>query len=325
MREFKVAKWSPDKIKDCRTDLDNMFREELGYGNGSKMNMHGVKRIGDNRVDIAETIMQLVQNEIDTIDPLPFLVRQVEGDIRNDYVWQELTGTLRVTDRAYGTTPMSQRLYFHEYSMKTAMREVAVEFALEEVFAGRMTPSLAATEMATAIVRNRIALVLDALDAGVPSQADRTGVSGYNLRYTVSGALSAAVLDKAIDGLRDEGDSATVFGRHVRLWPDMRAFSSWSDNITEDFQLRGQIGNYRGANLVTLKDPQGRRAESHLIPLNKVWVAGSEPGAIYMNKPVSFLNYAEVHPREAVFSTGVRVEDGVKVFDPDRYRIITIT
>lgn len=325
MRKFKTANWSQDKMQECRNELDNMFRAQLGYGNGKRMNPQGVKFINDNRVDIAETIVNLMNNEIESIDPLPFLVESTTGDIRNDYIWQELTGTVRVVDRAYGTKPISQRLYFREHSIKTTMKETAVEFALEEVFAGRMTPSLAASEMAIARVRYRTSMVLDALDAGVPSVADRTGAAGYTLRYTVATTLSAAVLDKAIDGLQDEGANGTVFGRHLTLHPAMRAFTGWSDAYNDELQRRGQTGIYHGANVVTLRDPLGRRAETHLIPLNKVWVASSTPGAIYMDKPVTFLNWAEVSARDAVFGTGIRFEDGVRVWDPYQYRIITIT
>jgi hypothetical protein len=325
MRKMKTASWTGTKMQECRDTLDTMFREQLGYGNGKRMDPKGVKWITDNRVDIAETIVNLMQNEIDSIDPLPLLVEQTTGDIRNNYIWQELTGTVRVVDRAYGTKPLSQRLYFREHSIKTSMKETAVEFALEEVFAGRMTPSLAASEMAIARIRYRTSMVLDAIDAGVPNVADRTGQAGYTLRYTVATALSAAVLDKAIDGLQDEGSNATVFGRHLALHPAIRGFSGWSDSVNDELQRRGQIGVYHGANIVTLRDPLGRRAEEHLIPYNKVWVASGAPGAVYMDKPVTFLNWAEVSARDAVFGTGIRFEDGVKVWDPYQYRIITIT
>lgn len=332
MPQFRTASWTPDTLRACREELDNMFREAVGYGNGNRMDPRAVQRLDADRVDIAETITNLIQEEVVNIDPLPLLVDQVTGDIRNNYIWQEMDGALRVVDRSYGSKPLSQRLTFSEYSMRTSMKEVAVEIPLEEVFSGRLTPSIAAQEMAIAITRYRVSMLLDAFDAAIPAGDDRTGLTGYTLRYTsTGGALTQAVVDKAIDGLADEGEGATIFGRHIALFPAMRAFtnSAGVSGLNEETQrelfTRGVIGTYHGANILTLKDPYAKRSADHLIPSNKVWVASGTKGAIFMNKPVSFLNWAMTDARTATFGTGIRLEDGLLVHDPYRYRIITIT
>lgn len=325
MLQFRTASRGAEWLKNAKDELDNIFKEAVGYGE-KRMNPRAIQIIDKDRYDIAETIVNVIQEEVENVNPLPFLVEQVSGDIRNNYIWRELDGALRVVSRAYGSKPLSQRLFFKEYSIHTSMKETAVEIPLEEVFAGAVTPSLAASEMALAITRYRVSTVLDALDTAIPSAADRTGVSGYNLRYTSSGgALDQADLDKAIDGLQDEAANPTIFGRHIALFPAIRGFTGFSDSVNDELTRRGQIGTYHGANIVQLRDPFAKRSADHLIRSDKVWVASGTRGAVFMDKPVSFLNWAITDPRTATFGTGVRLEDGLLVRDAYRYRIITIT
>lgn len=320
--KFRTSKWDAGKIASCKEELNTMFREAVGYGE-KRMNPRAVQILDRDRVEIAETITNLVREEVENINPLPFLVEEVTGDIRNNYTWQEMDGALRVVSRSYGSKPLSQRLTFREFSMATSMKETAVEIPLEEVFSGRFTPAMAAEEMALAITRYRVSMVLDAIDAGVPSGADRSGMTGFNLRYTCTTTLTQAELDKAIDGLLDEGENPTVFGRHVALL-GIRAFTGFSDTQQSELTVRGQIGTYHTANIVTLRDPYAKRSADHLIPKNKVWVVSGTKGAIYMNKPVTFLNWSMVDARTATFGAGIRLEDGLLLTDPYRYRILTI-
>ncbi len=322
---FKTGSWSAEKITDCRNTLNELFFAAVGKGE-KRMNPHAVQILDKDRVDIAETIVNLIQEDITAVDPLPLLVNQVEGDIRNDYIWQQLDSSLRVTQRAYGAKPTSQRLQFREYGMSTTQKEVAVEIPLEEVFSGRQTPALAAQEMAVAIGRYRVQNTLDLIDAAVPAATnDRSSVSGYTLRYVESGALTSTNLSKAIDGLRDEGDDVTVVARHISLFPAIRGFSNLGVEFTDQLAQRGVIGTFNGANLLTLKDPYIRRTADHVIRKDRVYVSGGIKGCLYMTKPVDFLNYAYTDARTATFGTGIRMEDGLMMYDAYKYRIIELS
>lgn len=323
MPTFRTSSWDKDKIKSCGAELDSLFFEAVGKGE-SRMNPHAVDRLAKDRVEIAQTIINLIEQVLDNVDPLPLLVDEVTGDIRNNYVWQELNSALRVTTRAYGSKPLSQRLQFKEYSMSTSMKEVAVEIPLEEVYSGRQTPSLAAQEIAVAIARFRTSNTLDLIDAAVPAVNDRTGITGYTLRYALGTALTQAALDKAIDGLRDEGDDVTIVGRHVSIFPAIRSFTTLSVDQADEFGARGVVGQYHGANILTLKDAYARRSADHLIRKDRVYLASGVKGCIYMTKPVEFLNYSFVDARTATFGTGLRLEDGIMMYDAYRYRVIEV-
>jgi hypothetical protein len=316
---FQVASRTPDKHAEAKAELDAMF--ECVKGKAGKLNPRGQKELHDNRFEIGALVTQLISDEVALTDPTPLFCETTEGTFGDEYLWQEPNSALRVVSRSYGSKPLSQRITFKEFAMSTNHKEVNVEIPLEQIAVGRVTASMVVEQMADALVRDRISLVLTAIDAGVPSGADQTGVSGYTLRYS---GLTDPNLTKAINGLLDESEGVTVYGRHITLAPAIQGFTGFSDFTKQELERRGMIGSFRGANIVTLQDKYSRRAAGHAIPTNRVWLAGQSKGAILMTKDVSFLNYSVVDERTATFMSGIRIEDGVMVWRPYNYRIIEV-
>jgi hypothetical protein len=317
--KFKTANRTLDELKTGKQNLDEMFAIVKG-ANGS-LNRNAIRELDAKRYEIAEVVIQLINDVVTVTDPTPYLVDSIDGTFGKDYVWQELDATLRIVNRSYGTKPLSQRLTFKEYGMSTSHKELAVEIPLEEVAIGRITPSQVVDAIAETITRGRIYNILTGIDAGVTSGADHTGKVGYTRRYT---GLTADNLDKALDGLLDESESPTIFGRHIALAPAIRAFTGWSQSSLATFEQRGMIGTYHGAPIVTLRDQYHKREGGHLIPSNRVYIASGTKGAKYMTKDVSFLDWAMVDPRSSTFGMGTRLEDGLLVFDAEQYRIIEV-
>lgn len=286
-----------------------------------KIDPRGLKQLNDNRVEIAETIVQLITDDLSVVDPTPFLVQKRTQGFTDKNIFQRLEGTLKVVNRSYGSKPLSQRLSASEFSYSTSMKEIAVEIPLEEVVGGRITPSQVVEAMAYAISRYKVSLVLDAITTGITAVADHTGLAGYNLRYT---GVTEANLQKAIDGLLDDGDQPTIFGRHQALYPAVRSFAGFGSIIIGQNIQRGEVGNFLGAPIVTIIDKYSRLLGGHQIDGTKVWVASSTPGAWLIEKDVAFLNWALVDERTATFSTGIRLEDGVFLYEPWRYRVLDV-
>lgn len=319
MPMFKTASRSPEEIKTAKQILNESLYETL-HKPGGGVNQKGVKKLKETSFEIAEVIVQLITDEVVTTDPLPYLVDEVVGDIRNYYVWQRMTSGLQVVQRSYGSKPLSQRMTFNEFSIQTTPREVNVEIPLEEIASGRITASMVAEQMAFAINRFRISNVLNLIDAAVPSAtADHTGLSGFTLRYT---GLTKTNLDNALDGLLDESDVPTIMGRHIALYPAIRNFDGWSQLTTTEFEIRGEIGQYLGCPILELRDGFSLITGTHVIRNDRIYIAGAQKGALHMTKDLSFLNYAVVDERTATFSTGLRVEDGLLMTNPYLYRII---
>lgn len=313
---------SPVRTAAERTEhkakLDEIFAR---VGSKGKINARGLKQLQDNRVEIAETIVQLISDDLTVVDPTPFFVTTRNQGFTDKNLFQRLEGTLKVVNRSYGSKPLSQRLSASEFTYSTSMKEIAVEIPLEEVVGGRITPSQVVEAMAYAIARFKVSLVLSAISSAVTATPDHTGLSGYNLRYT---GLTQDNLAKAVDGMRDDGDLPTIFARHQALYPAIRGFTGWSDIQQGEYLQRGEVGQFLGASVVTMVDKYSRLLGGHQIPADKVWVASQTPGAWLIDKDVSFLNWALVDERTATFSTGLRLENGVFVYEPWRYRILDV-
>lgn len=322
MPTFKVASRTPDELTAHKAELDEMF--EKVKGKNGRIDTAGMKEIENSRYEIAQLVVQLISDQATVSDPTPFFVDTVQGDIRDSYIWQELhqDATLRVVNRALGSKPLAQRLFFKEFGISTSQKEIAVAIPLEDVAAGRITPSLVVERMAAAINRYRVGMILGAVDAGVTAGNDQTGVAGYTTRYI---GLTDANLTHAIDGLQDNSDSPTIFGRHIYVAPAIRAFSGYSETTKREMEVRGMIGTFRGAPIVTLADEYSRPDSGHVIPADRVYISGGKKGAIYMQKDVSYLNYSLIDARTATFETGLRMEEGVLVWKPYAYRMITAT
>jgi len=323
MLQFKTASQTPEEMKLATDKIIEAF--QLVKGPGGEVSRAGMNELKKFEFELGELIFQQVNNVVATTDPTPFLVDVQEGDIRNQYVWQEVASSLQVVDRAYGTKPLSQSLTFSEFGIKTTSKEIVVEVPLEKIASGRYNPGLIAEVIAEAINRYRISFILDNLDTGVTSGADRTGKGGYTVRYT---GLTEANLKNAVNGLMDEGVTPTIYGRHIALTP-IQAFAGWattgSDASLREFETRGMIGTFLGAPIVSLKDNFSRRTNSHVIRNDRVYLANGNNKAIYMRKDMSFLDFAEVLPAESVYRVGTRLEDGLLVYDKYGYRIITVS
>lgn len=318
MPTFKKASWDSDKLKLAKQELDSIFYEAVRHDNG-KYNPKSVEAINEARFDIAELIIQVIEETYAVTDPTPFLVDSESGNLGDKKIFQTLNSSLRVVNRAPGSKPLSQRLSFKEWAITTSQREVAVEIPLEKVAVGRITPSLVAEQMAASIVRDQISTVLSTIDNAVDAVADRTGETGFNLRYT---GYTQANFDNAIDGVLDEGESPVVFGRHVALAPAIRDFTGFGPTNLQLLTERGVIGEYHGAKILTVQDQFNKVTGSHVMPKDRVYVASGTKGAILRSVDVSFLDYATVDARSATFMTGRRVEYGCLVWDKYRYRVL---
>lgn len=315
--DFKTASRTDAERKQKKDELNELFAVAC-KGKDGKLNKAGVREIGRRRWELAELIVELIEDEVRVTDPLPFLVDRKTQGFTDQRLIREHQGTLKVTKRSYGTKPLSQRLTATERSFTTSHSEIAVEIPLEEVASGATTPAMVIEAMALAIQRRRISMVLDALDAAIPASADRTGVAGYTLRYS---GFTAANLEKALDGMRDDGMSPTIFGRHIALYPQLRTFVGSEEGKFQN-EERGVVGRYLGAPVVALIEKFDKRLGAQLIRKDRIWLAGDTKGATLYDVDVSFLNWSVLDERTATFGTGIRLQDGVDVHNPYVYRVI---
>jgi hypothetical protein len=320
--QFKVANRTADEMAAHKAELNRVFKNAVGHDKRGRIDPKGIRELENNKIEIAQLVVQLVEDTVAVTDPTPFMVDRRSYNLGDQILFQELLGDMKVTKRAYGSKPLSQRLTKHEWGMTTQASEIGIEIPLEEIASGASNASDAVTAMAESINRRRVQFVLDGIDAGVPAAtADRSGKAGYTLRYS---ALTKDNLEKALDGLKDDGEAPSIFARHTALYPAIRAFNGWSQDGIREFELRGVTGVFQGSPVVTLVDKYSRKAGNHVIRNDRVYIAGGARGAVMAEVDLSFLNYAETDARRGVFTTGMRMEDGLLVWNPYAYRIIEV-
>lgn len=320
--KFKVANRTADQLSVHKSELDVMFKNAVGSDKKGRIDPKGLRELNENRFEIAALIVQLIEDQVALTDPIPFMVERRSYGLGDQILFQEWRANMKVTKRAYGTKALSQRMTKEEFAMTTSHKEIAVELPLEEIAVGATTPSDVINTMAEAVNRYRIAMVCDAIDAGVPAATvDHTGLVGSTLRYS---GLSKVNLEKALDGLKDDGETPTIFARHSALYPAVRNFAGYSQDTIREFETRGSVGNFQGSNIVTMVDKFSRKWQGHVLRNDRVYIASGTKGAIMADVDVSFLNYAETDTRTGVFTAAMRIEDGVLVWNPYVYRIIEI-
>ncbi len=329
MAEFRQGMWTPEEFKTAKEELDQAFYPLVEAHKGKVSKPAALKEIKDNEYEIAALLVTVINEQVTVANPLPLIVDEVSTDWRNEYVWTEIQKSLRVDERSPGSKPLTQLPFtWSEYGMETTQREVGVEVPLETIAKGTITASMVAEVIATGLLRERITRITNAVSDAITAIPDRTGVSGYVLRYS---GFTQANVDKAIDGLFDESDTATAFGRYITLEPALRAFtvtagvSDRSLGSDEALFERGIIGTYHGCNFLALRDQYSKVwGGNHLLSKDLVWMVGAQKGAIYMTQDLSFLDWAVLDTKSATFGTGFRFLDGLLVHDPYRYRIFDV-
>ena len=318
--QFKTASRTATELAAHKAELDNIFKSAVGHDKRGRIDPKGLRQLEADKFEIAQLVVQLVEDTVALTDPTPFMVDRRTYGLGDQILFQEMRGDMKVTKRAYGSKPLSQRMTKVEWGMTTSAKEIAVEIPLEEIASGASSASDAVNNMAEAVNRYNIQFVLDAIDSGVPATtADRSGAPGFTLRYA---GLTAGNLEKALDGLKDDGESPTIFARHTALYPAIRAFTGYSQDTLREFETRGAVGVYQGSPIVTMVDTFSRKHGNHVIRNDRVYSAGATKGAVMAEIDLSFLNFAVTDPREGVFTTGMRMESGISVWNPYAYRII---
>lgn len=317
MHKFKTAKRTADERTAHKEKLNEVFAR---IGSKGKIDRRGLKELNDNRFEVAETIVSLISDELTVVDPTSLLLEQKDIAFVDKQIFQHLEGTLSVVNRSYGSKPLTQRLTASETTFSTSMKEINVALPLEELVGGRITASQIVDAMAFAIARFKVSMALDAIDSYITATADNTGATGYQLRYS---GITRANLEKAVDGLRDDGETPTIFGRYIAMFPALRGFTGWGIAATDSLQQRGVVDTFNGAPIVTLADKYSRLTGGHQIAADRIWVAAGTKGGYFVEKDVSFLNYSFIDERTSTFETGLRIENGVYLFDRNKYRVIT--
>lgn len=118
-------------------------------------------------------------------------------------------------------------------------------------------------------------------------------IGGASPYYSSGAGLNQAALNALIREVRDEsvtGEVALV-GRSPMV-DQIVDFTGFSDEALEEIRLRGRLGTYRGASVITMKNFKDQDGV-HYMPANELWVISPDVGKFALYGGLKTREYME--------------------------------
>lgn len=281
---------------------------------------------------MAKLLREVVIDEFSMTDPTPIFTERRSGTLGDTVEFERLIPTLRVVKYSPQSHPLVFTPRKTKYTITTAMHELAFYLPLFQIMTRQHSVGEYATMAAEALTRHYVDLTLTAIDKACASGT--TDIKGRALRTVQTSGqvdIQKASLDAAIRrmGAFSSGQ-LTIFGSRWALDPifDIAA-SAGGDDLKSELVMRGEIGRYRGAKMVALKDDYneylGGFTKVNGVDWERlVFIAMPEPGAILLERDLSALNWDDLDAEKALFRTGVRMDHGIMVHKPQNYHVIQL-
>ena len=269
---------------------------------------------------VSELVRQIAVDEFSLTDPTPLFVNRASASLGQTLEIEEDINTIKAVRRHAGGHALAFTPTKRNFPVTTRQYDLPFAMDLEKIIRRQLDPSVFAEHAAQALSRIVVSTVLGAIDAAA------TGVDHYNraLSATKVGDIAATTLDAVLRSLGDVNQDTFIAGRYFALFPIM-GFTGYSNEMLSDLHSTGMVGKYKGATVVVLKDDFNFYYNSATVPANKIYIGGGNKGAWLHERDVSALNYQSLDPEKAWLKNGFRVDFGVNVLQPWKYRVITLT
>lgn len=309
---MRVAKRTKEEIAEAKAALNESFLR--------------FKSVGQIAADtefcytVSELVRQIAIDEFALTDPTPYFVNRASAALGQTLEIEEVINTMKAIRRHPGGHPLAFTPTKRKFPITTKQYDLPFAMDLEKILRRQIDPSVFAEHAAQALSRVVVSTVLGAIDAS------STGVDHYgrNIAATKSGDIDATTLDGVLRSLGDVNSDTFIAARYFALFPIL-GFTGYSPNIIDTIYNTGMIGKYKGANIVILKDDFNFYFNTATIGANKIYIGGGDKGAWLHERDVSALNYQSMDPERAWLKNGFRVDFGVNVLQPWKYRTITLT
>lgn len=323
MYNFATASVSPQDLQARLADIQKDALKLLDEGGVMKFNA-----ATEWRGEAAALVRQSVQDQFALTDPTPIFMERREGVHGDTYEFEQLINTLRVVEYSPKSAPQIFTPRKGKWTISTSSYELAWGIDLMKIARRQHTVASFVEMAAQAWTRFYANLSMTAINV-----ACATGVNDIKGRPVRTAASGSSVSKLELDGaLRrmyaGNGGGLTIFGSRFAL-DAIFDHGATTDELKNELNVRGQIGTYRGARLVEVQDEfnmfyQNNSTVSGLPVERLIWIASGTPGAILLEKDMSFLDWEEVNTKEAVWSSGNRAELGTLVHTPSRYHVIQL-
>mgnify|MGYP001217396651 FL=1 len=309
---MRVAKRTKDELAEAKQAINESFKRFKSIG----------EIVADTKFcyEVSELVRQVAVDEFNLSDPTPLFVNRASAQLGDTIEIEETVNTMKAIRRHPGSHPMAFTPTKRKTSITTKQYDLPFAMDLEKIIRRQVDPSVFAEHAAQALSRVYISTVLSAIDAAA------TGTDHYsrNLRATKSGDVDATTLDGVLRSLGDVNGDVFIAGRYYALFP-ITSFTGFSNELVNEIHATGLIGRYKGARVVVLQDDFNWYYNSATIPANRIYIGGGNKGAFLHERDVSALNYQSVDTERAWLKNGFRVDFGVTVLQPWKFRVIELT
>lgn len=309
---LRVASRTPDEIQEQKEALRTEFAKRTSISD--------IQADPKFVADVASLTRQLAEDMFDLSDPTPLFVNR-KGALLGDTVeLEETINTMKAVRRHPGSHPLAFTPTKRKYPLTSKQYDLPFYMDLEKILRRQSDPGVFVDHAAEALSRLYVETVLGAIDAAC------TGNDHYGraLRSSVATSVDQTTLDAALRNLGDVNSDVFIAGRFYALFPVL-GFTGFSDVALEEIRRTGMIGTYKGARVVVLRDDFNFFYNAATIPDNRLYLGGSDKGAWMLERDVSALSYSSLDPEKAILKNGFRVDMGVTVLQPWKYRVIAIT
>jgi hypothetical protein len=271
-----------------------------------------------------ELVRQLAEDMFLMSDPTDLIYERRAGpQLGQWYEFEEHVNTARVVQRSLGGKPRVFTPHKKKYEIQPEDWRVDFGFKLELIGTGQIDVRVWVEQMADAISRYYVEQGLNALD--IACAAGVEDAHGRPVRTVVNADdVTTTGINEALRRLGDVNPDTMIIGRYYALYPLFSMDSSLSEVSHEEFRQRGAIGRFRGATVVVLRDSYNPFYKKASVPVDRIYIAGGEKGAVLSETNMSSFNYSTVDPEELHFRVGTKGRTSFDVFKPWKYHVIEI-
>lgn len=203
------------------------------------------------RMVVADTVYQLVSDQVNTTNPLPAIFEYQRGEAGKRIKAKRHYGG-KVYERSYGEYKKASSFGVKFYTMSTSAKALHIEVPVEELKAGIITLPELAEQAAQAILYYKVSTVWKTLKTALPT-------SDTTVCTNVGTTLTQASLDTALRNMRDKYEIQGIFGRYSFLsqvvnYSGYGGSPRWPDETLMEMHKRGMIGQYMGVPIFTMSE-----------------------------------------------------------------------
>jgi hypothetical protein len=298
VKEYSTASMNDEKAKDLSDRIKQLSKTPQGLN------------------ELAQLITEQIEDDMRAYDLRPMLFGQVKNRDLNEKVEYKRKGKFRAYRITRGGYVPKSQIFEHVVMVQPEEFAVRPACHIDQLETGKISSVQELRDGAMHAMLTEYARYFYAMMEEVIG--DDTNEDNY---AEVSNAVDKTTLDAMIHWAAGNGRGVTVVGTHQSLAPILD-FAGYSDATKRDIERTGNMGVYRGANLVKLEDFLDADG-NEVIQQDKIFIITQSIGHVD--------DFGEMRVREVLdpehdeFSIIMRKQWGFTVLYPEKVGMIKIT